>query len=441
MRPTDYSRVPPGYLRMPPAVRAPASDARRAVLGVTGDMSVDLIGNPAVARGPWGFWLRLVMPPARATGRQDASQRELLRRARLMSIFLLVGFTVTLGLAPEIFLPSFDAAELAVVGTAFVMLVVAALLNRAGYVAGGASLLIASVIAAVAANQLTYPGGLPVTGRTAFDLFVIPILLAGVLLPRNAAIVCWAGVSAFIYLDLLLGPKQQDLIAFIAQQGIYTVAATPIVLLGAVAAVAWVAAGSVRQALREADRTRELERAYAYIADQKQQLEVAIAAIQQVHAQAANGDLTVRAPVTTSALAPLAVSLNLMLDRLSQARGMEVAMGSMEQRLQRLEHVVESLAQAQLRDPVPVLDMGRLTPLAQRLEQLRAGILSAFQYSAELAERASSAFEHYRGVVYDRMLSGQGTPGEGDLDAMRQAEVQVEHTLSLCGQFARRFAR
>ncbi len=313
---------------MPPAVRAPASDARRAVLGVTGDMSVDLIGNPAVARGPWGFWLRLVMPPARATGRQDASQRELLRRARLMSIFLLVGFTVTLGLAPEIFLPSFDAAELAVVGTAFVMLVVAALLNRAGYVAGGASLLIASVIAAVAANQLTYPGGLPVTGRTAFDLFVIPILLAGVLLPRNAAIVCWAGVSAFIYLDLLLGPKQQDLIAFIAQQGIYTVAATPIVLLGAVAAVAWVAAGSVRQALREADRTRELERAYAYIADQKQQLEVAIAAIQQVHAQAANGDLTVRAPVTTSALAPLAVSLNLMLDRLSQARGMEVAMGA-----------------------------------------------------------------------------------------------------------------
>lgn len=221
MWPTEYERT----RRAGPTV---ASDPQ----GVMPDeRSVDLIGNPAVARGPWGLWLQLVMPAVPASYRQDANQREHLRRARLMSVFLFVGFLVTLGLAPEIFVPSFDVTELAVIGTAFAVLIIATLLNRSGHVASAATLLIAGVMVTIAANQLTYTGGLPLSGRTAFDFFVIPIVLAGILLPRNVAFVCWGGASAFIFLDLLLGPKQHDLVAFIAQQGIYTVAATPVVLL------------------------------------------------------------------------------------------------------------------------------------------------------------------------------------------------------------------
>jgi hypothetical protein len=379
------------------------------------------------------------MPDTQRMDWRDASQRERLRRARLMSIFLLGGFVITLALTPEIFFPSFDFVELIVVGGALLLLVVCAVFNRVGYVAAAATIMIAGVGAAIAGSQYSYPGGLPLSGRTAFDLFVIPILLAGVLLPRRMSVIFLGVFSAFIFVDLQFGAKEADLTAFIAKEGIYTVVATPILLLSAVAVVAWVAAGSVRHALREADRTRELEQAYQFIAEQNLQLEAAIASIQQVHAQAAKGDLAVRAPVTSHALAPLAISLNLMLERLSHARGAEMAIGGLEQRVMRLEHVVSTLAAGYLRQVVPVQDLGRLTPLAQRIEELRVGMLNAIQATAQLAERALHAFHDYRAVVHEvaNVQGGVHLDADQARKALQHEEQLTQQAISACIQYAR----
>lgn len=400
------------------------------------NLSVDLLGNPTRRRGLWGAWLRLVMPPTSPDTWRGPSARERLRRARLLSVFLFCGFVIALALVPQVLFPIFQPSFLGIITGAFTLLALSAWLNRRGQVAVAASLLITGVVFAVAFNQFSYPGGLPLSGRTAFDLFVIPILLAGVLLPRRVSFACWGACSAFIILDLQFGPKAPDLTQFIAQQGIYTAAGTPIVLLLAVAAVAWVASGSVRQALVEADRSRELEQAYRFIAEQKRQLEDAVTILQQAHAQAANGDLNVRAPISDHALVPLAMSLNLMLGRLSEARETEMAMGGLEHRLQRLEQAATLLAQGHLRQPIQVSDLGRLTVLGQRLEQVRAGALAALQHGAELAERSDKAFQEYRRAV--RQLLGAVSPsvGEQGLSAVAQAEQQAAQSLDQSRRYA-----
>ncbi len=419
---------PSGKSRRPGSLTA--ASATLSPQGVP-DLSVDPLGDLTVARGPWGLWSRLVMPALPSGGRGDARLRERLRRARLLSVFLFFGFLVTLGLAPEIVVPSFDSTELLIVGGIFVLLALSAALNRSGYISSAAILFIASVVFAIAMNQLTYAGGLPLSGRTAFDFFVIPILLAGVVLPRRVAFLCWGVCSAFIVLDLQFGPKQADLVGFIAHQGIYTAAATPVVLLGAVTAVAWVAAGSVQWAIAQADRTRELERAYQFIAEHNRELEEAIGELQQVHAQAASGDLSVRASLSNQTLAPVAVSLNLMLGRLSEARGAEAAMGGLEQRLRRLEQAAGALASGHLRQSVPLHDLGRLTPLAQRLEHVRLGMLAALEHTVELADHAERAFQSYRRVVRD------GTRDTLNSEALERTERETAQALDQCRQYAR----
>lgn len=403
-------------------------------------LSVDLIGNPEQRRGLWGVWLRLVMPPTPRDAWREPSARERLRRARLLSVFLFCGFIITFVLVPQVLFPVFQPTFLGIIAGAFALLIISVWLNRGGHVAVAASLLIAGVALAVAFNQFSYPGGLPLSGRTAFDLFVIPILLAGVLLPRRVSFACWGACSAFIVLDLQFGPKAPDLVQFLAQEGIYTAAGTPIALLLAVAAVAWVASGSVRQAIVEADRSRELEQAYQFIAAQKRQLEEAVAILQQAHAQAANGDLNVRAPITDHALVPLAMSLNLMLGRLSEARETELAMGGLEHRLQRLEQAAALLAQGHVRQPMQLNDLGRLTLLGQRLEQVRAGALAALQHGAELAERSDHAFQEYRHAVHQAL--GAGAPmSEQSTQALGQAEQQAAQTLENSRRYARQVMR
>jgi len=347
--------------------------------------------SQADARGPWALWalwLRLTSPHVSSTsGLLNASARERLRRARLLSIFLLSALGVDLALAPEA--ARVPTLAYGVIGSAPIILV-CCLLNRLGRVITASALFAAGVAASVAATQLLTPDGLTMRSRTAFDFFVVPIVIAGVLLPRRMSALLWLGCAAFTGLDITFAPRQADLNAFIAQVGLYSAITAPILIMSVVALVSWIAAGSVERAIQEADRTYELERAYLYIASQKRRLEEAIVVLQEIHARAANGDLSARATITSGELAPLAHSLNLMLERLARSRGAELTLEGIEQTIQRLERATGELAQGHLEQSVPQQEMGRLTLVALHLEQLRSGILKVLRSSAGLAERIAA---------------------------------------------------
>jgi D-ribose pyranose/furanose isomerase RbsD len=156
------------------------------------------------------------------------------------------------------------------------------------------------------------------------------------------------------------------------------------------AVASWLAAGSVERALVEADRTKQLEKAYQLIAEQKNRLEEGIGIIQTVHSRVANGDLQARASITSGELLPLAVGLNLMLDRLARSLAAEDRLGDFEQSMNRLNEAAFAFGQGQIRKAIPVREAGRLEPLAISLEQLRQRLVETFNRGGTLAREITT---------------------------------------------------
>jgi hypothetical protein len=91
------------------------------------------------------------------------------------------------------------------------------------------------------------------------------------------------------------------------------------------ACVTWLGASSVEYALQNASRADDLQAANEKIrlqtrilAEQRARLQDGIAEIQQVHAAVARGQWDARATTGNSELLPVAISLNLLLDRLGR---------------------------------------------------------------------------------------------------------------------------
>lgn len=371
----------------PPLAGPPPGPAR--------DSGYAIQAAPTQSGGIWGLWLRLTMPRPPHQAIMNASLRERLRRARLLSVLLLVTLLLALVLVPRGFFPVFDPGTTGGVALAFIIVVVGILLNRGNHVNAASTVFVLGIALAVALAQVAVPDGtLGLQDVSAFDLFALPIIIAGILLPRRVPVLIWLGASIFTVLDLLLLPHKANLDRYILEShfsNVYPIAVLPLVLTAVAAAVSSLAAGSVQQAISEADRTVDLERANQVIIDQNRRLEEGVAVIQNVHARVANGDLSVRAPVTSGELVSLAISLNLMLERLSRSMAAESTLGGLEQNVQQLGHAVAELAQGRLRYPIPQEGMGRLTPIAYNLEQLRAGILSVMRQCSAQAERIAQA--------------------------------------------------
>jgi hypothetical protein len=91
------------------------------------------------------------------------------------------------------------------------------------------------------------------------------------------------------------------------------------------AVVGWLGADSVRRALQQAARADEVVEANTQIlaqaremAAQRQRLQDGIVQIQQVHAAIARGHLDARVRIEQGEILPIAMSLNLLLDRLTR---------------------------------------------------------------------------------------------------------------------------
>src|SRR6185437_15717545 len=111
------------------------------------------------------------------------------------------------------------------------------------------------------------------------------------------------------------------------------------------------------------------------------------ALLQETQARAANGDLSARATISSGELAPLAHSLNLMLERMARSRGAEETLGGIEHSIAQLERATYALSQGQLQQPISPQELGRLTPVALHLEQLRAAFCKSCATAAASPSR------------------------------------------------------
>lgn len=267
------------------------------------------------------------------------------RLVRLVSIGILIGTGL---LIPTALIPTPDTVSLVAVLLAFAGAGVGYLLNRmqfidsAGYaVLGGLMVAIGWEILAQSARQ----GGLDLNDLRVYDLFVLPIVLSAVLVTRRGPVILAAMSITYTIISLILLTKSPTLQQYwdgtypYALGSSYDVVIVPVVLQAMSATAAWLGADSVRRALLDAYRIEEISAAKAQVEDQQRRLQRGIAHIQQVHAAVAHGQWDARAQVEAAELMPVAVSLNLLLDRISRLTR------DQEQR-QRVDRSAHELAQA-----------------------------------------------------------------------------------------------
>lgn len=283
------------------------------------------------------------MTPQQALAISERQRRS--RLVRLVSLGLLIGTGL---LIPTALIPTPDVVTLVAVLLAFAGAGVGYLLNRAQYTNAAGYAVLGGLMIAVGWEviaQSLRQGGLDLNDLRVYDIFVLPIVLSTVLVTRRGPVILAALSIIYTIVSLLLLHKSLPLQQYwdgtypYALGSSYDVVIVPVVLQALAATAAWLGADSVRRALLQAYRVNELAVAKAQIEEQQRRLQRGIAHIQQVHAAVAHGRWDARAQVEAAELIPVAVSLNLLLDRISRLTR------DQEQR-QRVDRAAHELAQA-----------------------------------------------------------------------------------------------
>lgn len=364
-------------------------------------------------RGFWAFWLAMSVDPRLKQQYATAVERERYRRSRLLSALQLAAFILVVALVPRGLLPTFDPGTIIGIIAFTVIVIGSMILNRTGRVSTASFIYVFGLAIAIAGSQLFTPTGkIAFSDLAGYDLLVIPIIITSILLPRRVLIGVWLFSVLFPVIDLALAEHGPSLEAFLphdipAPVNIYPVAIYPVILMSIVVVVSWLVAGSIERALREEDRTADLEAAYELLAQQKEELEQAIAAIQQVHNRFASGDFTARASTASdNILQTLSISLNLMLERLSHSTQTQANLYNLEQQIALLAQYIAQMSQGYIAVPIDAQQLGQLSSIAQNLEQLRQGLIAVTNYSFDTVNRvyndARSAKIDVTAVTRDR---------------------------------------
>jgi hypothetical protein len=349
------------------------------------------------AQRVWAGWLWLTGPRAERFGNDLASQ-ELLRRSRLVSALLAVLLVVLC-----FFLPSglggyslvwVQIATMASCGT------LVAILNRLGRVTLSALVMTLLVDITLAQFILSLPS-LNTTNLADLDLFTIAVLIGGIVLPRWLIVSTSALQISLIILLFYLKPHDPVLDAEIAkyEAGLaYAALTDPILLQLCAASIALLYAWSVKHALLRANRAEELAEARAHISaqarqisEQKHRLEEGIARLQEAQARVANGEYSARISLQKNELLPLAVSFNLMAERLSRNEQTQQAYRILIAALQQLLEAF--IAVGQHSEPAAFTPSGTVVDqLFPYLVRFRA-LMLAQEHNLPLAQETHLAFQ------------------------------------------------
>jgi len=280
-------------------------------------------------RGPLEWWYALTAPPEVSVN-ASFDERELARRGRLTSAVLLA--VILLGLVPVF--TSFFTKNRVFIPSLLISLVfdaVALWLNRRGKIntAGVVALLVVS--GGIIFNILSVRGGLDISLLNLFDLLVQGELIAVSLLPARSVFLVMLTNIFFFFVAVTFVPHTHTMAIALQTRG-YSLLLTPIILQVIVAVVTYLWVSNTTKAIKRADRAeviaalqRTLAEQNEQVAVQKAQLDAGIQQLVQTHAQAANGNLHMRATLPVDrTLWPLAGALNTLLTRFQRALQSEV---------------------------------------------------------------------------------------------------------------------
>lgn len=276
------------------------------------------------------------------------------RRARMVNISSLGLLCALVFLLVDAFVPRPQPASIAVAVLALAGGACAFTLNRRGLVEWAGTVLIAVIAGGLAAEILSiaFTNGLGLADLRYFDLFALPVLLAALLINQRGLFVVASLVSLFSVIALTILPKERGLAAYV--HGTYhglpgswlDVVAIALMFPWLIALVAWMGADAARRGMLQASRADELARANERILAQSRELEAqrrilqdGLAHIQQVHSAVARGQWDMRVQIENGELLPMAISLNLLLDRLTR-------LSREQQELARIEAASHELAKA-----------------------------------------------------------------------------------------------
>jgi hypothetical protein len=283
------------------------------------------------------------------------------QRAWLVTVLLATQAAMLLVILPGYLFSSFQLAGVLVTLGGFVLFGIVWLLNWMGRTGEASFLLVIGGEALVVIDVLLSAAHLVSLETLHISLlFLLVILSGGILFSPETALILAALSSVFTALVLLLFRPSDELAAVFTAQGRYLSLVYLALIQMAVGVVAWLFGRQMQESVhlityvsglqmtnkRLLKRLRETD-------EKKRHLETGVAIIQQTHARVAAGDYSARAHVEGELL-PLAVSLNLMLERVeSFVHG--------ERERERMETAVAGLAElagrvgqeSQGRIPVP----------------------------------------------------------------------------------------
>ncbi|HEX7733925.1 MAG TPA: hypothetical protein VF458_03655 [Ktedonobacteraceae bacterium] len=281
--------------------------------------------------GRW--WLRLTAPTEALQYDQAAShqERERLRRSQLIS-----------WTAPFVFFaPLLLLQQAADMGTfiGIVALMAASVMalacNRIGKQTVAALLLVFAMDTVIEGTLVTAQGGLSTGWLLSFDLFVLPLIAAGVLLNRRFL---WAFMllhAACILGDFYFLPHASDLTALIQLwHGPTVVFARPLIIQIGGCLLSFIEVRSTDQAIIRADRAQFITQLQESSLKQKEELDKGIQEIVNILTRAANGDFTAAASLPQeNSLWQIAAALNTLFTRLQRSRQAETQLRQLEQEI------------------------------------------------------------------------------------------------------------
>ncbi len=343
------------------------------------------VGIPGPIRKMVNVWLYLA-GPKRASFGSSMEELERLRHSRLLSALLFCGIVVLLMVVPTAipvptyWIPIFLNLSLSAV---------ALFLNRSGRINIASIFYILAIDATLVVLMVTLPTGIRNSNIPDFDLFFLPVLISGVVLPKRFIpliaimhIIVIVTLFSLLPHDRLLTEEIQ-----INQGGFaYSELSDAFILQVVGGAIAWLSAWSVDRALLRASKAEDLAEARRHlnkqasrIVEQKQRLEYGIDVVKNAQARFANGDFKARARLQDNELVPLAMSFNLLAERLNRINQMAHDYTRLEQALQRLLEDQNAILYGgtvkQHRPSGTLVD--RIQPIIQRYDQLRSIVIQS----------------------------------------------------------------
>jgi hypothetical protein len=298
---------------------------------------------------PVNGWLRL------ASSGWDQPQysveaREKTRRSRLVA-WLILGVLVGVAILSPLALQ--DARARWVLGAWVVGLVLAAGLNRRGYVTAAGVTLVALISGGILAANLASPIGLTMGELPNFDAYAVSVVIAASVLPRASGFVVAALNSLLIVGNYAWQPHNANIaqdVHLYSSATVQTVSllVRPIALQFMLAVVAYLWVRGADRAIRRADRAEEIAELERREIERTREIEEGVNQLLAVHVRLANGDFSAGVPPLNSPpLWQIGNSLNHLIARLTHFAQVDAVLGRTQRTVTALVEVIQHWQQGE----------------------------------------------------------------------------------------------